>query len=77
MIEVLGHSTCPGCKQAAMLLMTKGKSFSYKDAKDPANKELVEELKASGVSEVPQVWINGERVGGLRVLQDMAYRGEL
>jgi glutaredoxin len=77
MIEVLGHSSCSGCKQAILLLASKGKNFSYKDAKDPANKELVDGIKASGISEVPQVWINGERIGGLRELQQAITTGSL
>lgn len=70
MIKVLGHSQCTYCKQAIQYLATKGKSFQYLDAREPEQATLVEQLKAGGVQEVPQIWIDGRRIGGFTELKE-------
>lgn len=69
-IEVLGHSQCAYCKQALQFLATKGKSFQYLDAREPENHEIAESLRAEGVNQVPQVWIDGVRIGGFNELKN-------
>lgn len=71
MIKVLGHSTCSYCKQAIQYLATKGKSFTYLDAREPEQATLIEQLKAGGVNEVPQIWIDGKRIGGFDKLKEV------
>ncbi|MGH1461225.1 MAG: glutaredoxin family protein [Neptuniibacter sp.] len=69
MIEVLGHKDCSYCKRAIQYLASKGKSFSYLDAREDDNGLIVAKLKSEGVSEVPQIWIDGERIGGFNELK--------
>jgi glutaredoxin len=45
-------------------LATKGKSFTYLDAKDPDNERTVTELRKEGIQTVPQIWLDHERIGG-------------
>lgn len=71
MIKVLGHSSCTYCKQATMLLALKGKSYMYLDAKEESNKDVVQELLDAGITEVPQIWVEGERIGGYRELMKL------
>jgi len=69
MIEVLGHKDCSYCKMAIQYLASQGKSFKYLDAREEENALVVLKLKEEGVSQVPQIWIDGERIGGFSELK--------
>lgn len=69
-IVVLGHSTCTYCKRAIEHIAIKGHSFTYLDAREEKNAERVTQLRNEGVTSVPQVWINGERIGGFTELRE-------
>ena len=69
MFTVIGHKDCAYCKQALMLLATKGESFNYRDARQEENKLMVEDMKAKGLNTVPQIWKDDELIGGFSDLQ--------
>jgi glutaredoxin len=69
MYRVIGHSQCPYCKQAILLLATKGKSFVYLDAREETNAAFVEQMREKGLSTVPQIWVDEEHIGGMTELQ--------
>jgi glutaredoxin len=69
MYIVMGHAACSFCKQAILLLASKGKSFEYIDVRDPENVGVLEDLKEAGLTTVPQVWANEEHLGGMAELQ--------
>lgn len=67
---------CPYCLRARMLLKQKGVAFEDIDvAGDPA---LRREMEAkSGRHTVPQIWINGEHIGGCDDLHALERAGQL
>lgn len=68
MYTVLGHSQCRYCKDAILLLATRGRSFVYLDAHSPKQAELVANIKAQGHTTVPQIWKDNVLVGGFTEL---------
>jgi glutaredoxin len=69
MYKVLGHAQCAYCKQAIQLLATKGKSFTYLDVRSPENADALAELKAAGMTTVPQIFYNDEHIGDFNTLK--------
>ena len=62
MYVVIGKDNCPWCEKAKELLADTGNVFEYFDInKDPAMRHF---LVSSGLSTVPQVYLDGELVGG-------------
>lgn len=62
-IEVYGKSQCIYCDRAKGVLADIGVAFAYIDAGQPENRaELLE--RVPGVKTVPQIFINGELIGG-------------
>ena len=62
-IEIYTKSTCPACDMAKKILKDKGATFQefLMDGK----LEELNELKAkTGLQTVPQIFINGEMIGG-------------
>lgn len=77
MIEVYTKKDCPFCHKAKELLREKGQNFSEFDIeKDP--EKLKEMLKRSrGKKTVPEIFIDGELIGGFDELRDLANTGKL
>jgi glutaredoxin 3 len=79
MAEVLVYTTnyCPFCVKAKNLLQAKNINFKEIDVTgdDQARLELVE--KSGGRKTVPQIFINGEAVGGFDDLNKLNENGEL
>lgn len=76
--RVVMYSTpwCPYCIRARMLLKKKGVAFEDIDvAGKPALRREMEE--SSGRHTVPQIWINGEHVGGCDDLHALDHAGQL
>lgn len=65
-IFIYTKSGCPNCVTAKQLLKSKG--IPYTEADVEANPALLDDLP-DGVRQMPQIWINGQRVGGLAGLQ--------
>ena len=76
--KVVMYSTpwCPYCIRARMLLKQKGVRFDDIDV--AGNPDLRREMEAnSGRYTVPQIWINGEHVGGCDDLHALDRNGQL
>lgn len=76
--KVVMYSTpwCPYCIRARMLLKQKGVRFD--DINVAGNSDLRREMEASsGRYTVPQIWINGEHVGGCDDLHALDRNGQL
>lgn len=77
MIEVYTKKDCPFCHKAKELLREKGQNFSEIDVEEDPEK-LKEMLKRSrGRKTVPEIFIDGELMGGFDELRDLANKGEL
>lgn len=66
-ITIFTKSNCPNCVSAKQLLEAKGLAYEERDAE--AQPELLQQLIAAGARQMPQIFINGQRVGGLAGLQ--------
>lgn len=65
-ITIYTKSNCPNCVAAKQLLKSKG--LGYVEADVESNAALLDDLPP-GVRQMPQIWIDGQRVGGLAGLQ--------
>ncbi len=77
MIEVYTKKDCPFCHKAKELLREKGQTFTEIDVEKEPGK-LNEMLKRSrGRKTVPEIFIDGELIGGFDELRDLASTGKL
>ena len=78
MAEVTVYSTsyCPYCVRAKDLLKRKGAAFTELNAEDDAVREDMIS-KAGGRRTVPQIFINGQHVGGSDELHALDKAGKL
>lgn len=67
-IVIYTKSNCPNCTTAKQLLKSKGLEYSEIDCYDPYAIEELRE-KHPSVKQLPQIFINNQRVGGLAGLQ--------
>lgn len=67
-ITVYTKTACPNCVTAKQLLKAKGMPFEERDMDDPAERAAFCMIFPD-VRQMPQVFIDGERVGGLAGLQ--------
>jgi len=76
-VEVYSTSYCPYCMRAKALLRSKGVEFEEIDVThDPELREKMVEL-AGGRHTVPEIFINGEIIGGCDELYALEQSGEL
>lgn len=78
MVDVVMYSTrwCGYCVRARRLLDNKGVAYTNIDvSSDPRKRE--EMMDKSGRHTVPQIWINGEHIGGCNELYALEYSGRL
>ncbi|MET0349665.1 MAG: glutaredoxin domain-containing protein [Rhizobacter sp.] len=68
-IVVYSKSACPQCDSAKMLLKTKSLEFEEVKIDDEAERLAFYEKCGPSVRQMPQVFINDQRVGGLAGLQ--------
>ncbi len=75
-IEIYTKATCPFCIRAKALLRSKGAEFHEVaiDA-EPAKRE--EMIARSSRTTVPQIFIDGQHIGGCDDLHALDARGEL
>lgn len=75
-IEIYTKATCPFCHRAKALLNNKGAAFHETAIdSDPAKRE--EMIARSGRTTVPQVFIDGQHIGGCDDLHALDARGGL
>lgn len=78
MIEIYGKPMCPFCDKAKNLCENRGFKYTYKSlGTDYSKEELLEMFP--GARTVPQIVINGEKVGGFdgftKYLEETGYTG--
>lgn len=75
-VEVYTAGLCPYCHSAKKLLKTKGVDFTEIDVtfKPKLRKEMA---ARAGRTSVPQIWINGQHVGGADDLHALERDGKL
>lgn len=66
-IKVYGKTNCPGCDQAKALLDQRGIGYEYINVMN--NMDALRKLLDQGLKSVPQVFVNGELLGGVEALQ--------
>ena len=78
MTEVIIYTTpyCPYCARAKVLLNSKNINFT--EIQVDSNPELREEMvRKSGRTTVPQIFINGQAIGGCDDLYALEHQGKL
>jgi glutaredoxin len=68
-ITVYSKSACPQCDSAKMLLKSRALDFEEIRLDDEAQRQAFYERCGPAVRQMPQIFINGQRVGGLAGLQ--------
>ena len=68
-IVVYSKSACPQCDSAKMLLKTRSLAFDEIKIDDEAERLAFFERCGPSVRQMPQIFINDQRVGGLAGLQ--------
>jgi glutaredoxin 3 len=68
---------CPYCARAKALLDKKGQTYNEIDVSYDAAQRDEMTKKAGGKRTVPQIWINGEHVGGCDDLYALDRAGKL
>lgn len=66
-VVVYSKSNCPNCTTAKRLLDDKGIGYEEYDIQNCP--EVLRQLASVGVRQMPQIFIQGQRVGGLAGLQ--------
>lgn len=76
-VEIYTKAFCPYCTRAKTLLTSKGVAFEEYDITmgGPKRAEMLE--RARGGSTVPQIFINGQHVGGSDDLAALERTGKL
>lgn len=76
-VEIYTKFTCPYCARAKALLDEKGVTYEEYEISmgGPQRQEMIQ--RANGRTTVPQIFINGEHVGGSDDLADLERAGKL
>lgn len=75
-IQIYTTTSCPYCVKAKMLFAKKNVAYTEIDASDDKVREGMI-LKAGGKRTVPQIFINGQHIGGCDDLYALDAKGEL
>ncbi|MCK6418864.1 MAG: glutaredoxin 3 [Alphaproteobacteria bacterium] len=76
-IEIYTKDVCPYCVRAKTLLQAKGAAYTeYNISKDDAAREQML-IRSNGARTVPQIFIDGQHIGGSDDLYALNDRGEL
>jgi glutaredoxin 3 len=67
-IVIYSKGGCPNCVTAKRLLDDKGIGYNEYSA-DGMTPEEIEVVCGLGIRQMPQIWVEGQRVGGLAGLQ--------
>ena len=76
-ITIYTKSTCPYCARAKALLDSKGQAYEEIDILRTPEKRDDMIARANGRTTVPQIFINGEHVGGCDDLHALDDAGKL
>ncbi len=76
-IEIYTGPLCAFCDRAIALLNKKGVSFKKIDLASDPNKMEDMIKKTNGIRTVPQIFIDGQHIGGSDKLQDLENDGKL
>jgi glutaredoxin 3 len=76
-VEIYSTSYCPYCMRAKALLRSKGVAFEEIDVTDDAELRAKMIKLAGGRRTVPEIFINGEIIGGCDELYELEQSGEL
>ncbi|MCL4122729.1 UNVERIFIED_CONTAM: hypothetical protein GTU68_021728 [Idotea baltica] len=76
-VEIYTTQICGFCHAAKRLLSSKGVSFSEVDVMADPSRRAEMMQRANGGRTVPQIFINGEHVGGNDDLQALERAGKL
>lgn len=68
-IVIYSKSNCPNCTTAKQLLKSKGLEYSERDLTNDLVKQAELFAAYPDARQMPQIFINGQRVGGLAGLQ--------
>jgi glutaredoxin 3 len=76
-VEIYTTNYCPYCVKAKQLLNKKGAAFQEIDVTNnqAARENLV--IKSNGRKTVPQIFINGQHIGGCDDLHELDAQGKL
>ncbi len=76
-IEIYTWQTCPYCRRAKALLDSKGVSYQEISVDgDEAARDAMSQ-RTGGKRSVPQIFINGQAMGGFTDIQALDRRGQL
>lgn len=75
-VEIFTKFACPYCYRAKALLDSKGVSYTERDASGGANRADMLE-RSNGRTTVPQIFINGQHIGGCDDLHALDAAGKL
>lgn len=76
-VEIYTTPVCPFCKKAKALLDGKGITYNEIDVYTNPTKKTEMMERAQGRRTVPQIFINGQGIGGCDDLHDLDAKGEL
>ncbi len=76
-IEIYTTPSCPYCHRAKALLREKGAAFDETDVSMDPDLRLAMTNRAGGRRSVPQIFINGEHIGGSDDLYALDQAGKL
>ena len=76
-VEMYTTSWCPYCMRARALLRNKGVEFSEFDVEEEPGRRREMVRRAGGRTSVPQIFINGEHIGGSDELAALDRSGRL
>jgi glutaredoxin 3 len=76
-IEIYTQPWCPFCSRAMRLLQKKGAAFQEIDAPQGSEARAESVRRSGGVSSVPQIFIDGQHIGGCDDLMALEAAGRL
>jgi glutaredoxin 3 len=76
-VEIYTTNYCPYCKKAKALFSQLGVDFEETDITDNEDDAMNELIKKTGMSTVPQIFINGKFVGGCDDVHALYKSGDL
>ncbi len=76
-IEIYTQAFCPYCSRAVSLLRRKGLPFTEIDAPRGSAARLAAIERSGGQTTVPQIFIDGQSIGGCNELLALDHAGKL
>lgn len=76
-VEIYTKFLCPYCSRAKALLTAKGVAFEEIDITMDGNQRSIMIDRAAGRTTVPQIFVNGQHLGGSDELAALDQRGAL